>query len=164
MTYENDLSKKMGPPQSAVISVRANRVLKWVKTFLGIVWLVLCILVLVTTFRVADPFAHSEEGIFMVLAMTMLSFPASYVMGSIIGAVSLLAHELSSLLDISYWKEFLKPYDIYRYYFSLLFVWALFFVAGYLQWFKLVPWLILRLIAKFDSYKKSRRLAEQRAE
>lgn len=134
---------------------------------LKITWVFLCVLVLVTAFRLADPFVDGEVFIAAVLAMIMLSFPASYVMSFLLGTAALLERELSPVLDSGYWRDLVEPYDIYRNYFSLLFVWALFFIAGYLQWFKLAPWLILRLIAKFRSYftpNKNRRLAGQNAE
>ena len=127
---------------------------KFLVKLLKITWVFLCILVLATTFRFSDPSdpifrAETEIDIFLFLAMVMLSFPAGYGLALPLSAAACLHLQLYGGYRIDI-LEYYEPYYNYFYFFYMFSVWALFFFVGYLQWFKLVPW----LIARFHSIKK----------
>lgn len=125
--------------KNAVISVRASRVLKWLKTFLGIAWLVSCNLVLATILYLAEPGGSDELEkleiyIFLFWTMNILSFPAGFLVNWLMIALSW-TQQLYPFLDD--WVDNLVL-DMDMLYISVFFYWALFLslvISNGLSWF-----------------------------
>src|SRR5581483_11074182 len=97
-----------------------------------LIWVGLCTFVLVfTLYHFGKPEDHGDLDLFFYWSMMMLSFPAGAVGGGLFfGVVFMLATVFPWL-----------PYD--NYYLSVLtwiLFWFAFFIPGYIQWFKLVPY------------------------
>ena len=97
---------------------------KVVKVF----WVGAAVAVLLATLRFYDGEKLSDVWVFLTWLMLILSFPA--------GALVSLAHFIIG-------EEFTTT--VKTSYFSLSLEWATYFALGYLQWFKLVPYLISAL-------------------
>ena len=85
-------------------------------------WIGATVFVLAVTLYAFDGKPNSDIWIFLTWLMLILSFPAGLV-GSLV----------YSVLGVNFS------------YLSLALMWAGYFVLGYLQWFKLVPYLIAKL-------------------
>lgn len=96
-------------------------------------WLLLGVIILGFTLYHFDGKKNSDVSIFLVWAMLVLSFPVSLV-------INLFFAGISYLLDN------LFPGAIKVEYTYLFIVWLMFFLAGYFQWFKLIPF----FLAKFQ--------------
>jgi hypothetical protein len=98
------------------------------------VWFGACSVVLVITIFSYEPGPKADAGQFFILAMLALTFPAGLIPISILAAVFAAGNatgtELLELLPA--WAGF-----------SVL--WLSLLAAGYLQWFKGVPWLWRKL-------------------
>ena len=92
-------------------------------------WVGLCLVVLAFTLS-AGP--NPEQGIFFAYAMLAITFPIGFVAAYLLGLVSLLLEHLFG---------YVIPYDL----FANVATWLLFVSFGYLQWFVLVPWVLVRL-------------------
>lgn len=101
---------------------RSERVWKFSRLF----WFGLCVLVLVMTMYGGSSPENRDIDIVMVWLMLVLSFPSGYVVSVLYFAVALLSPR----------QEFPPVSNVYL---GLLLTWLGFFVAGYLQWFVLVP-------------------------
>lgn len=94
------------------------------------IWVGATILVLAITLYAFDGKANSDIGIFFAWCMLILSFPG--------GLLVALAHvALFDGLSIAVETSYL----------SLVLDWVGFFALGYIQWFKLAPFLIAKLRA-----------------
>jgi len=93
-------------------------------------WVGATVFVLVVTLYAFDGKPNSDIWIFLTWFMLILSFPAALV-------VSLVHMALGVGFSITIKTSYL----------SLAIEWAAYFVLGYLQWFKLVPYLIAKLHA-----------------
>jgi len=102
-------------------------------------WIGGTVFVLFVTLYFFDSKPNSDIWIFLTWLMLILSFPAGLV-------VSLVHMALGVGLSITIKTSYL----------SLALEWGGYFVLGYLQWFKLIPW----LIEKFRSYRKKTRPVE----
>ncbi len=107
---------------------------------LKIAWFILCILVVMVTFYFGDTVNGRDIDVFLIWSMMILSFPSSWI---IILLYSGITYLLYSLFSVS-----LTAYSDYMFYGYLFLIWITFFVVGYLQWFKFLPW----MIEKFRSY------------
>jgi len=93
---------------------------------LRLVWMVLCLAVLLYCQYAFDGQPNSDSEEVLIIMMFVLSFPASFLAGGFAVAVAFV------------WERFLHvPLHTGR--LEMLFVWSLFSVLGYLQWFALVP-------------------------
>ena len=97
-------------------------------------WIGVTVFVLLVTLYSFDGKPNSDSGIFLAWAMLFLSFPSGGIFALLFSMTSTLLYEHFSI-------------TIYTTYLSLLLSWTGFFVCGYLQWFKLVPYLITKLRA-----------------
>jgi hypothetical protein len=110
--------------------------MKWTMiNLLKIVWLIACLAVLVWTFfacgHEANATLRGECSLLTAIIMALLTLPAGILWWLLIGGAS---HVLSSVgIEIGGAAAIAD-----------FVVWFGFFVVGYLQWFKLVPWLIAR--------------------
>ena len=113
------------------------------KKFLQIIkvsWVVLCILVLLRTLVYTYKYSSAEIALFGGMLMTALSFPAGYLIGVILGAVA-------QLLDNVFSLTFFDSNSPVAGYFAIFFTWGILFIAGYLQWFILLPFIVNKLRA-----------------
>lgn len=98
---------------------------------LKIVWVLCSIAVLVVTLTRYAPASASDIGVFLVYGMLFLAFPVSLLVAGLFALLALLQEQLGvPLLDL-----------IGSNYVGFLVMWLVFFVAGYVQWFVLLPWL-----------------------
>jgi hypothetical protein len=93
---------------------------------LGRVWVFLSVAVLLYCQYVFDGQPNSDSEEVLVILMFILSFPASFVAGAVVVGV---AFGFERLFHTSFRTSRLE----------MVFVWGLFFTAGYIQWFKAVP-------------------------
>jgi hypothetical protein len=101
-----------------------------------VLWIGISLFVLIVTLYAFDDKPYSDIWIFLTWLMLILSFPAGLI-------VSLVHWALGMGLSIT----------IKTTYFSLALEWAAYFILGYLQWFKLVPWLINKKIKGRSTHK-----------
>lgn len=98
---------------------------------LKMVWILCSVAVLVVTLARYAPGPASDIGVFLVYGMLFLAFPASLLVAGLFALLAWLQDQLKvPLLDL-----------IGSNYVGFSVMWLAFFVAGYLQWFVLVPWL-----------------------
>ena len=92
------------------------------------IWITLTVLVLFVSLYGFDAKPNSDIGIFFTWSMLILAFPSSLLVALFFAGLSIAVEELfSAVIPTSYW--------------SISVGWACFFVAGYWQWFMLLPWL-----------------------
>jgi hypothetical protein len=90
------------------------------------VWIILSLAVLFYCQYVFDGKPNSDSEEVLIILMFILSFPASFLAGALaVGVAFSYEHLLHAPLQTS------RP--------EMFFTWALFFAAGYLQWFTLAP-------------------------
>ena len=100
-------------------------IVKWV-------WVAGSVAVLLATLYFYDGKPNSDADLLLAYGMLTLSFPVSLLLSAIIGVVGYLAYSMYGyVVQTSYW--------------SIVLTWLCFFVVGYWQWFKLVPWFIRRI-------------------
>lgn len=98
---------------------------------LKIVWVLCSVAVLVVTLARYAPGPASDIGVFLVYGMLFLAFPGSLLVAGLFALLALLQEQLGvPLLDL-----------IGSNYVGFCVIWLAFFVAGYMQWFVLLPWL-----------------------
>lgn len=97
-------------------------------------WFTLCIVVLVVTLYFGDAETGRDIDVFLIWSMMILSFPASWIIILLYSGITYLLYMLFSVS--------LTTDGVYMFYGYLFITWVTFFVVGYLQWFKLIPWLI----------------------
>ena len=105
-----------------------RRALKWL-------WVLGAFLALLASLLAYDGKPNSDADLLLGYAMLTLSFPLGLV----------LAAALSLLGQIAY---AITGYVFTTSYASIAVTWLLFFIAGYLQWFVLLPWLWRKWKAK----------------
>ena len=98
-------------------------------TFLKILYAVLGVAILGMVLNQYNPDAKSDIGILLGYLMLIVSFPISLVVLALVGFV---------VLPICNWLAISLEFG-YTY---IVLYWAIFFSAGYFQWFILVPWLV----------------------
>jgi hypothetical protein len=97
-----------------------------------IVWVAGAVACLVLVEIIArDPEAYQSASALLVFAMLILTFPAGYI-----------------ALEITYWYSSILVVDRFIGPLDFLIVWLIFSVIGYLQWFKLVPWVAQRIFQR----------------
>jgi hypothetical protein len=98
---------------------------------LKIVWILCSVMVLVVTLARYAPGPASDIGVLLVYGMLILAFPASLLIAGLFAMLALLQEQLGvPLLEL-----------IGSNYVGFSVMWSAFFVAGYVQWFILLPWL-----------------------
>ncbi len=105
-----------------------------------VLWIALCIVVLCITLYFYDGKPNSDISDFLVWTMVLLTFPLGLVIGLLIGWISFLLYESTGVMSsVSYGMLFIA--------------WLIFFIVGYLQWFKMIPLLIQKIKSR-SSRKK----------
>jgi hypothetical protein len=98
---------------------------------LKVVWVLCSMAVLAVTLTRYAPGPASDIGVVLIYGMLFLAFPVSLLVAGLIALMALLQEQLKvPLLDA-----------IGSNYLGFCVMWLAFFVAGYLQWFLLLPWL-----------------------
>lgn len=98
---------------------------------LKIVWVLCSVAVLAVTLARYIPGPASDIGVFLAYGMLFLAFPVSLLVAGLFALLALLQEQLGvPLLDL-----------IGSNYVGFSVMWLAFFVAGYVQWFVLLPWL-----------------------
>ena len=92
-------------------------------------WTVLAGLVLLVTVLFYDGRPNSDAEILLAYGMLILAFPMSIAIAVIVGVVNWAIHALFGVV-------------VTASYLTLILGWAVFFAAGYWQWFVLVPRLL----------------------
>lgn len=100
------------------------------RRILLLVWSAVCCAVLAFTVYAYAPGPRSDAGILFAGAMSLLTFPGGLIVSAAIAVVTMFYNgDLPPLLsDV--------PPAV-----GFIFVWLAFYGVGYLQWFRLVPWL-----------------------
>lgn len=111
--------------------------LHWIKILTKTVWVSLNVMILIWFFVLTFQ-TRWEEQILLFYAMNALSFPSGLLAYRILAWLLYLLFPITSLND----------------YVDVSIMWAGVFAAGYLQWFKLLPWLVRKLRAMRFSSKK----------
>lgn len=95
-----------------------------------LIWILATLSVLALTFYSLYTYDGNPDEIFIILnqGMHILSFPAGML-------VSAVGYVVESVFEVEFS------------YFSAVLLWAGYFIIGYLQWFKLVPYLVSKLCA-----------------
>lgn len=104
-------------------------------------WIVGTITVLLVTLYAYDGKPNSDIEVLLAWAMIFLSFPSGLIFA---GLFSLVADSLNRLFNIV----------IHTSYVSLVLSWMGFLLLGYLQWFKLIPWLVRKFQARIPTESK----------
>jgi len=98
-------------------------------------WVGLGVVILGFTLYLFDGQPNSDIAVFLGWAMLVHSFPSSLIVSALIAG-------------ISYFLNALAPEIIRVGYIYLCTVWMVSFVAGYFQWFKVIPFFITKLRRK----------------
>lgn len=91
-------------------------------------WILIAILILLVSLYGFDGRPDSDIGVFLSWSMLAISFPCSLLYSAL-------------MVGVAFVKENYFDSILYVSYFSLALDWTAFFLLGYLQWFKLVPYL-----------------------
>jgi len=94
--------------------------------YLRAAWVVLSLAVLLYCQYVYDGKPNSDAEEVLILAMFVLSFPASFAAGAMAVAVA-------------YVSEYILHTPVHTGRLEMVGVWFLFSILGYLQWFMLIP-------------------------
>lgn len=95
---------------------------------LRVLWVSLSVTVLVLSLVSFDGRPNSDAGLLLLYSMLVLSFPAGLVFTMLVaGLYAALQSAFSVVVPTSYLE--------------MAFEWTGFFIVGYLQWFRLVPFL-----------------------
>lgn len=98
---------------------------KMIIKILKTMWICIALFVLFVTLYGFDSKPNSDIGVILAWSMLFLSFPAGLIV---------------PLIYVALYEFFYIWFSTT--YLSLMLDWTGFFVAGYLQWFKLVPYLL----------------------
>jgi hypothetical protein len=95
-----------------------------------ILWLLASVAVLVITLYLYHPQTARDADLFLVYGMLLLAFPSGFLVAAFIALLAYV-EEASGvpLINANYGRG------------TIVVIWLCFVVAGYLQWFKLLPWL-----------------------
>ncbi len=115
----------------AMSGTQLRRALAWIAAS---VWLGACSVVLFITLSGYEPGPRADAGQFFILAMLALTFPAGLVPISIFAAISAVGHAMGG-----------APLEVVPAWAGFTTLWLLLLAAGYLQWFKGIPWLWRKL-------------------
>ena len=94
-------------------------------------WTLMALAVLLVTLRHDVPSAPNDIGVFLAWGMLVLTFPAGLLVVFLAASVVFLQEEFGVPLMIVLDHQYI----------GVLFTSIAFFVAAYLQWFVLLPWL-----------------------
>lgn len=98
-------------------------------------WSVISVLILGVTFYFFDGKPNSDIAVFLSWAMLVHSFPISLIVNLHFAGISYLLYNAFSVnMKVGYLYLFV--------------VWLVFFISGYFQWFKLIPFFIRSRLRK----------------
>lgn len=105
-----------------------GRVVKWL-------WILIALLALLASLVAYDGTPNSDADLLLAYAMLSLSFPSGLVIAISLGLLGQIAYAITG-------------YVFTTSYASIAVDWLIAFVAGYVQWFVLLPWLWRKWNAK----------------
>lgn len=105
------------------------------KSYIKIAWLTLCLLVLITTLLNYDGKPNSDVDIFMIWGMLLLSFP--------FGFLAALALSLFSYIVFEFFEVVIATSIV-----SIIMIWSVYLMFGYVQWFIILPVLRKKFLIK----------------
>jgi hypothetical protein len=105
--------------------------------YFRIVWVLVSVLLLVVATYTYDPVTGRDAEIVLIYGMLVLAFPSSVAVAAVFAALAYVDH-ISGL-------EVLKGYDCRL---AIIVDWIAFVTVGYLQWFKVVPYLAPRIFRR----------------
>jgi len=92
------------------------------------IWTIVALIVLLVTLYGFDGKPSSDIGVLLAWSTLALAFPVSLLVALILAGISIASEQVfSAVIPTSYWWIAIS--------------WLCFFVAGYWQWFVLLPWL-----------------------
>ena len=107
-----------------------------IKHIVFCIWMALCCGVLLFTIYIYAPGPSSDAGILFAAVMTALTFPSGLLVSASI-----------AMLSMHHQEHWLAPIEDLPPFMSFGFLWVIFCVLGYLQWFKVLPWLWVKIRA-----------------
>ena len=75
---------------------------------------------------------NNEIQLFLAYCMSALSFPSGFILVGLIGFMFQFLDFLKIKINL--------PHNNFIKYIEIIFYWFLFFIPGYFQWFKLIPY------------------------
>lgn len=105
---------------------------------LMLLWTLGAVMALIASLIIYDGKPNSDADLVLGYAMLALSFPLGFV-------ISVAANLLGQIAYATAGYVFTTNYV------SIIVTWFIFFIAGYVQWFVLLPWLWRKWKAKCDS-------------
>lgn len=97
-----------------------------------VIWIALALLLLAVTLSLFDGSPKSDVEILLGYGLLVLTFPVGLLLAVVEGFVG---RAVFSLAGIAATTSFA----------GLIFTWATYCIAGYLQWFVFLPWLVRKL-------------------
>ena len=98
---------------------------------LRILWIIASIAMLIVTLLFYNPTLGRDADLLMVYGMLFLCFPSGFLVAGLFASLAILEESLKiPFLNMDYGSM------------SIFIIWFCFFVVGYIQWFKLLPFLI----------------------
>jgi len=98
-------------------------------------WIIATVIVIFVTIYLFDGGQNSDIDVFLIWSMLVLSFPGSIVCALIFSGVAYVLYQAAAI-------------TVPTTYFSIILLWAVFFLMGYWQWFVLGPRLVKMLRKK----------------
>ncbi len=96
---------------------------------LKILWCFISFCILCITINAYRKSGSPESVLSGIMSMTILSFPCGYILALLLQILLIVANKVASM-------------NVGTRYFEIIVTWFLFFIVGYLQWFKLLPFTI----------------------
>ena len=119
------MSKEVRAEMSAIKAARA-------------IWTIIALALLVVCLYGFDGKPNSDIEILLAWSMLVLAFPISVLVALILTGLSIVSERVfAAVIPTSYWW--------------IIITWLCFFIAGYWQWFGLIPWLWRKWKARRDS-------------
>ena len=99
---------------------------------LKVLWVLASVGVLATTLYLYDPRTGRDADLILVYGMLLLAFPS----GFFVAALFALLATLTPIVDANYGPTVIAV------------IWLAFAAAGYVQWFKFLPWVVRKWRAR----------------
>lgn len=104
-------------------------------------WVILCLAEILIVFLIADPHqvtAYRDVELILSYTMFTLSFPLGLISPFLLWVCGLLADNIMNYFGLADPSNF----EIQKFYLAMFSLWFSFFLIGYFQWFKLLPFII----------------------
>ena len=103
-------------------------------------WIAVSIAVLIVTLNFYNSQTGNDADLFLIYGMLFLTFPLGFVVAVFFALLAYIETLTGiSLVNIAYGKL------------TITIFWACFFAVGYLQWFKLIPYIATKIVRRKSS-------------